>query len=285
MTIFLKSKRGGSVPAAIFFVTFFTLLSILGSVFLAVGIGNPVNKVTHSLWSNQTFKTDAGTFFVSKGLETATGEERKLLLQKGPKISAAVTAFLGNSIFHTDIDQLSNVVYGYYSSGSKNNQTVDVSPVVHLGLLGLESVDPQFSKLKKELDKIKPIKLQPQKNGPNASQTKSDFKLGILLLLLFSLLTLFLYFIFAKSLKGVLRTLGITFLIEGVFLVVVYEVAIAVINHQATKASESLAREAIPIAAHSLLTPFMTLGIPELVIGVLLLGTSFLKRVDVNRQS
>ncbi len=275
MTFFLESKRGGSIPAAIFFVLFFSLLSILGTVFLAVGTGNPVNKVTHSLWSNQTFKTDAGTFFVSKGLETATGDERKLLQQKGPEISTTITGILGNSIFHSEIDQLSNAIYGYYSSGSKVNQTIDVSPVVHLALLGLESVDPQFSKLKKELDKIKPIKLQPQKNGPNAAQAKSDFKLGILLLLLLSLLTLLLYFIFAKSLKGALRTLGIVILSNGVLLLVINFVAKAVINHQASTADESLTREAIPIAAHPFLSQILTFGIIELVIGIALIVGGF----------
>ena len=71
--------------------------------------------------------------------------------------------------------------------------------------------------------------------------------------------------------------LGITFLADGILLVVIYEVAIAIINNQATKASESLAREAIPIAAHPLLHPIMTIGIPELVLGVLLVVVSFVK--------
>lgn len=279
MAFFLKSKRGGSIPAAIFFVVFFTLLSILGNVFLAVGVGNPISKVTHSLWSSQAFRTDAGRYFVSKALETATGDERKLLLQKGPEVSATVTAFLSNPIFHREIDQLSSVVYGYYSTGSKSNQTVDVSPVVHLGVLGLESVDPQFSKLKKELDKIKPIKLQPQKKGPNLHQAKSDFTLGILLLLLLSLLMLLLYLIFAKSLKGSLRTLGITLLSDGVLLVILYVVANAVIKHQAGTVSESLAREAIPIATHPLLSPLINTGIPALAIGAALVGVSFMIRL------
>ncbi|MEJ0014416.1 MAG: hypothetical protein WDN07_02320 [Actinomycetota bacterium] len=285
MGFFLKSKRAGSIPAAIFFVLFFSLLSILGTVFLAVCTGNPVNKVTHSLWSSKTFNIDAGKFFVSKGLETATGDERKLLLQKGPEISATVTGILDNSIFHSEIDKISNTIYTYYSSGSKNNQTVDITPAVHLALLGLESVDPQFSKLKKELDKIKPIKLQPQKNGPNAGKVKSDFKLGISLLLILTLLLLLLYLIFAKSLKGALRVLGITALSDGLFLTILYFVAKAIVNHQASTADESLTREAIPIAAHSLLSPIITLGIPEVIIGAALISTSYvkaLKKVEVS---
>ena len=284
MSIFLKAKKTGSIPAAIFFSIFLTLLSLLGAVFLSVGVGNPINKVTHNLWTSQTFRIDAGKYFVSKALETATGDERKLLLQKGPAISATVTNFLANPIFHQEIDQISNVVYGYYSSGSKTKQTIDVSPVANLGLLGLESVDPQFSTLKKELDKIKPIKLQPQKNGPNVDKVKSGLKLLIILLLLLSLLMLFLYSLFASSLKSFLRRIGITFIAEGIFLIALDIVASAIIKHQASTSSESLAREAIPIAAHPLLAPFVTIGILELLLGILLFIPSFLKRMNVSSQ-
>ena len=98
MQNFFRAKRSGSVPVAILFVLCLTFLSILGSAYLSVGIGNPVNKVTGSLLSSTSFKGDAGTYFVSKALESAKGDERSLLLNKGPQISATVTAFLGKSV-------------------------------------------------------------------------------------------------------------------------------------------------------------------------------------------
>ena len=284
MAIFLKAKKAGSIPAMIFFSIFFTLLSILGTVYVSVGIGNPVNKVTHTLWSNPTFRVDAGNYFVSKALETATGAERKLLRQKGPEISATVASFLANPVFHQDVDQLSNVVYSYYISGATAKQTVDVKPIVNLGLLGLESVDPQFSQLKKELDKIKPIKLQPQTNGPKATNIKSTFTLTTILLLLLSLLSLFAFSLFAGSLKSFLRKVGVTIFVDGILLIVIDIVAAAVVNPQASTASESLAREAIPLAAHPLIAPFLTFGILNLVIGLVLATPSFLKRMNVNSQ-
>ena len=284
MAIFLKAKKAGSIPAMIFFSVFFTLLSILGTAYISVGIGNPINKVTRTLWSNQTFRTDAGRYFVTKALETATGDERKLLLKKGPAISATVSSFLANPIFHQDIDQLSNVVYNYYVSGSTTKETVDVKPIVTLGLLGLESVDPQFSKLKKELDKIKPIKLQPQNKGPKATNIKSAFTSITILLLLLSLLSLLLFLVFAGSLKSVLRKVGFTLFFDGVLLIALDIVAAAIVSHQASTASESLAREAIPMAAHPLFAPFLTLGLLELIIGIVLVVPSFLKRMNVNSQ-
>jgi hypothetical protein len=289
MTFLVKGKRGAAIPAGAFLVIFTALLSILGGAFISVGTGNPVNKVTHTLLANKAFTIDSGRYFVSKALETATGDERKLLLQKGPEISSAVTGFLGNPIFQGQLDQLSNIAYAYYSTDSKVKQTVDVKPIVQLGLLGLESVDPQFSKLKKELDKIKPIKLQPQKSGPDIKQARQTFKLVIILLFLLVLLTLGLYLLFARSWVGILKFLGIALGAVGVVLIALYEVATAIIKHQAATASESLAREAIPIAAHPVIAPFFTLGVLELVIGIgfaicgfILAKRSGLKGVNVN---
>lgn len=284
MNFLLKGKRGAAVPAAIFFVLFLTLFSLLGSLYAAVGSGNPVNKVTGTLISSKSFKVDAGKYFVSKALETATGDERKLLLEKGPQISGAVTQILGNPIFKSQLDQISNTAYTYYTTNTKVEQNINVKPLLQLALLGLESVDPQFSQLKKELNKIKPIKLQPQTKGPNAAQVKSDFTLIVVLLLLLTLFTLVLYLVFAKSKKGAFRTLGVTLLCNGLVLIVIIIVAGAIIKHQAGTASESLAREAIPIAAHPLTAPFFTLGLLEFLVGLILVVITFLKRVNVNSQ-
>ena len=284
MGILLKAKRGGAVPSAIFFTIFFTLLSLAGSVYLSVGIGNPANKVTNSLLSSATFKADAGNYFVSKALETATGDERALLLKKGPQISAAVTAFFGNPVFKGELGAVSDIAYNYYTGGTKARQSIDVKPILQLALLGFESVDPQYSKLSKELNKIKPIKLQPQTNGPDASQIKSYFTLGVWILLVISLLTLFLYLVFAKNVRSALRFPGIVLLSDAVLLVVLNIVATSVVNHQAAQATESLAREAIPIAAHPLISPLMTTGIVELLLGTVLLALSYSKRMNVDSQ-
>jgi len=285
MSFLLKGRRGGSIPAAIFFALFLTLFSLLGSLYLSVGSGNPVNKVSSALISSKSFKVDAGKYFVSKALETAQGDERKLLLTKGPQISAAVTQILSNPILHSHLDQISNAAYTYYTSNSKVEQSINVKPLLQLALLGLESVDPQFVQLKKELDKIKPIKLQPQTKGPNAAQVKSDFKLAVGVLLLLTLLTVALYLFFAKSRKGVLRVVGITLLSDGLFLIVLNLVAGAIIKHQASTATESLVREAIPIAAHPLTAAIFSIGAVEFLVGILMIAITFLKRVNVNSQS
>ena len=279
MSQLLKAKRGGAIPSAIFFTIFFLLLSILGSIYLSIGVGNPVNKVIDGLLSSSSFKHDAGDYFVSKTLETATGDERALLTEKGPQISATVTTILSNSLFKEVVESISDIAYHYYVGGAEAQQSIDVKPVLQLALPILESVDPQFSKLSKELDKIKPIKLQPQTNGPDVAQMKSYFTLGVWLLLALSLLTLLLYLRFANSLRAALRVPGIVILSVGAFLITLNIVAAAIVKHQAATATESLAREAIPIAAHTLISPLMSNGVVELLLGLVLLALSFLKGV------
>lgn len=280
MSFLLKAKRGGAIPSAIFFTIFFILLSIVGSFYLSVGVGNPANKVIGALLSSTSFKEDAGDYFVSKTLETAEGDERKLLIEKAPQISTAVTAILSNSDFKKEIVSISDIAYNYYINGAKDRQSIDVKPILQLALPIFESVDPQFSKLSKELNKIKPIKLKPQTRGPDFAQIKSYFTLGVLLLLLLSILSLLLYLRFANSLRSALRVPGIIVLSVGVFLALINSVATVIVKSQADSVTEALAREAIPIAAHTILAPIMATGVAELLLGLVLLGLSFLKGIS-----
>lgn len=279
MGFLLKAKRGGAVPSAIFFTIFFIVLSIVGSIYLSIGVGNPVNKVIESLVSSTSFKENAGDFFVSKTLETAMGDERKLLIEKAPQISTAVTVILSNPDFKKEIESISDIAYNYYVSGSKVQQIIDVKPILQLALPIFESVDPQFSKLSKELNKIEPIKLQPRTTGPDVAQIKSYFTLGFWLLLNLSLVSLFFYLLFAHSFRSALRVPGIIVLSVGVFLIVINSVATVIVKSQADAVTEVLAREAIPIAAHAMISPLMTTGFAELILGLVLLVLSFLKRI------
>jgi hypothetical protein len=259
------------------------VLSIVGSIYLAIGVGNPVNKVIDGLLSSTSFKNDAGDYFVSKTLETASGDERKLLTEKGVQISATVTTILNNSVFKMAVESISDTAYNYYVGGTKERQSIDVKPILQLALPIFESVDPQFSKLSKELDKIKPIKLQPQTKGPDIAQIKSYFTLGVWLLLVLSLLSLLFYLRFANSLRSALRVPGIIVLSIGLLLITLNIVATSIVKHQAATATESLAREAIPIAAHTIISPLMTNGVVGLLLGLVLLGLSFLERMRPDR--
>ena len=65
----------------------------------------------------------------------------------------------------------------------------------------------------------------------------------------------------------------------GVFLIAINSVATVIVKSQADAVTEALAREAIPIAAHAIISPLMTTGVAELILGLVLLVFSFLKRI------
>lgn len=280
MSLLLKAKRGGAVPSAIFFTIFFTLLSIVGSIYLSIGVGNPVNKAIDGLLSSTSFKNNAGEYFVSNALETAKGDERALFIEKGPQISSTVSAILSEPLFKEAVESISDIAYHYYVDGAKAHQSIDVKPILRLALPIFESVDPQFSKLSKELDKIKPIKLKPQTNGPNVAQIKTYFTLGLLLLLSLSIITLFLYLLFANSKRSAFRVPGIIVLSVGIFLIALNIAGTMIVKNQAATATEPLAREAIPIAAQTIISPLLTNGILEILLGLVLLSLSYLKRTS-----
>ena len=275
MTLFLKGKRVGSIPAMIFFVIFFTLFSILGSVFLVLETGNPINKVTHSLWGNQSFTEDAGKYAVSKILEKSTGDERKLFLKQSPQISSAVTNLLENPILHQELDKISDVIYSYYANGSKEVTSVDIRPLAHLALDSIETIDPQYKDLRKELDDIKPIKLKMQENGPNVPQIRSYLNLALFLFLVLSCLMLFLFLIFVRSRKDALRWSGLSLLVVGILLSSLFLVAKSLISNQANTSTESLLQSGLPLAAHPLLAPFILVGLFEIFLGLALFIGSY----------
>ncbi|MEI6405524.1 MAG: hypothetical protein WCO64_07115 [Actinomycetes bacterium] len=278
MSRFLQAKRGGALPAAIFFTLFFTLFSVAAGLFASVGVGNPLNKVTHSLLKSDTFKVDAGTYLVSELNKKAGSEEATLLTDKGPAIAAAFTGVLNNSVFEQQLDSVTDTVFAYYSQGSQGMQSVDLVPIVNMVVTGLEAVDPQFSALRDPLSTMKPIDLKPQSSGPNVKQVLSDFRILVLALFLLSLMTGVLYVYFAESFNGVLKTLSWIFSVEGVFLIALAVVGKSVATSQANQAAQSIVHEVVPIVSSTLLTPLKVLGVLELLIGLGMLAPSVIRR-------
>lgn len=278
MSRFLQAKRGGAVPAAIFFTLFFILFLVAVGLFASVGVGNPLSKVTHSLLASETFKVDAGTFAVSEMSKKASGEEATLLTEKGPAIAAAFTGVLGEPDFQQQLDAVTQEIFDFYSQGAQGNQSVDLVPLANIVVSGLEAVDPQFAALHEQISAMKPIDLKPQKNGPDVKQVLTQFRLVVLLLFLLSLFTLVLYVYFAKSAHGVLKTLGWIFSVEGVFLVALTLVGHSLATNQANKATQSILHDVVPLAANTILMPLKMLGFVEIVVGVAMIITSIVRR-------
>ena len=90
-----KSRRGLAVTAGIFVFLLASILPIVTGVWSIAGSGNPITPITHALLTSTDFRNTAGKEFVRKTLKDASGDEKRLLTQKGKDISQALSDLLG----------------------------------------------------------------------------------------------------------------------------------------------------------------------------------------------
>lgn len=274
-----KSQRGIALSASILMFILATLLPAITGFWSLLGKSNPAVPITHSLLRNSDFRSVAGQEFVNKLSSDATGDAKSLLAKKSNEISAAVSDLLSQPAFESEVDKITNTAYEFYVNGSQNAASIDVKPLASLALSSLSQVDKQFSKLKKEVDKVKPIELKPLENGPNFSQIRKNINLIFYLVLVFFILLNLLYVRYAKNLPSALRIVGSQFVYTGVIGLAINLVGNSVVSNIAEKNSQPLAKVAIPIVAHQELGIFMTFGGIALIVGLIPLVISFTRYV------
>ena len=272
---FFRSKRGIAIPVLVLLALIATLWAVIAPLWLSVGRSNPISGVTNSLLTNTPFKIEAGQYFVTKMKKDASGDELKLLQTKGDQVATTLTVLLNAPQFKSNVDGITNQVYDYYILGSEKAKSISVKPLATLAINALVSVDPQFKKLQKEIDKIKPIDLKPKTNGPDLKQIHSLLNFGFILISFLLLILIFIYAIFARKRTGFLRTIGIYFIYIGLLDIAIHTVGIAISNHQIKTMTDDLARTAVPIVITRLASPLMTIGISLLILGIIGFGLSF----------
>ncbi len=291
-SFFFRSKPGIAIPVVNLIILVSTLWAVVAPLWMSVGRSNPINSVTHALSSNSPFKTAVGQYFVTKLKEDASGKELILLNKKETQISTAVTNLLSAPEFKTNIDNITTQIYNYYILGSKQAKTISVKPIAVQALRAFTHVDPQFKRLQKEIDKIKPIALPelPITNGPDLKQIHSSLKqihsslnLAFTLISLLLLVLILLYAVFARNRNVFFRTVGFVFLYIGVPSLVIHAVGTAIANSQIKTISDDLVRAAAPIVISQLLSPRMTIGIVFSILGVIGVVLGFIKQYGFPR--
>ncbi len=267
-----------AIPVVILIALVSTLWALVAPVWMSVGHSNPINGVTHVLLSNSPFKTTAGQYFVTQLKEDASGKELILLNMKETQISTAITDLLSAPEFKTNVASITTQIYNYYILGSEQAKTISVKPIAVQALSAITQVDPQFKRLQKEIDKIKPIALEPITNGPDLKQIHSSLNLAFTLISLLLLVLMLLYAVFARKRNGFSRTVGSVFLYIGVLDIAIHAVGTAIANSQIKTISDDLVRAAAPIVIAQLLSPLMTIGIVFSILGVIGVVLSFIKQ-------
>ena len=247
-----------------------TLLPVVTGIWSIAASGNPLTPIAHSLLRDTEFRDTLGSEFVRKLSKEASGAEKDLFTKKGKEISSAVSNLLGQPEFQLEIDKISNGVFDFLETRSKKSTSIDVKPIADMTLTALTQVDKQFSILKKELSKLKPIELKPQTSSPDIEQIRKIINLSFYGILTLLILVNILYFRYAKNVRGALRVAGSQFIYMGVCALTINIVGNSLIGNFAAKNSEDLAKVAIPVVARQELGVFITVGLAGVLAGLVL---------------
>lgn len=264
---FFTPRRGPAVVFGIFFVIFAFVLSITLPTWLSVGTGNPASKTVTALTKDKEVRDEAARFFIEKLTEDASASDLARFDELESTISEKLDELVANEEFMSKVGDVSDEIYDFFVNGIDETKVVEAKAVVGDLVNALAEVDPEFSNLKKEVDDWKGLELEPMNDGPDLKSIKDSLNSVFWLALVLTLITGLLYSRWSRSRRGMLLFLGITVTILGIIdLVAAGAVRSAVVS--TVDETDRFANAAVPVVADSLLSPFRTVGIIWLVLGV-----------------
>lgn len=264
---FFTPRRGPAVVFGIFFVIFAFVLSITLPTWLSVGTGNPASKTVTALTKDKEVRDEAARFFIEKLTEDASASDLARFDELESTISEKLDELVANEEFMSKVGDVSDEIYDFFVNGIDETKIVEAKAVVGDLVNALAEVDPEFSNLKKEVDDWKGLELEPMNDGPDLKSIKDSLNSVFWLALVLTLITGLLYSRWSRSRRGMLLFLGITVTILGIIdLVAAGAVRSAVVS--TVDETDRFANAAVPVVADSLLSPFRTVGIIWLVLGV-----------------
>lgn len=269
-----KLARVLIVPLLLIFpLTFFAWSTLGGS--------NPIPSALHTLTSNADYRDTAGKYFVSKMSESATGEEKKLLVKKGGAISSAVTELLGKPELEAQLDSLSQQAFDYYTGDQSKSTSLDFKPLARFIINDISSVDSSFKKLNKEVNKIEPAVLNPE---PIVHTVRGIISTAFYVDVILILLLIVGFYFGSRNIQTMTRWLGIQFIYTGAIAFIVKLSASSILSSQLKTLTDDFARSTLNLLSGHFLSVFNTLGGVLLGAGAVLLGLSFqLGKISQNR--
>ena len=264
---FFRPRRGPAVIFGILFVVFAFVLSITLPTWLSVGTGNPAGKTVTALTKNKVVRDEAARFFIEKLTEDASAEDLARFDELETTISDKLDELVANDEFMTKVSDVSDEVYNFFVNGIDETQVVQAQAVVSDLVDALVEVDPEFANLKTEVNDWKGLELEPMNDGPDFKSIKDSLNSTFWAALVLTILSGALYARWSRSRRGMLLFLGITVTILGIIdLVAAGAVRSAVVG--TVDETDRFANAAVPVVADSLLSPFRTIGIVWLILGI-----------------
>ena len=264
---FFKPRRGPAVIFGVLFVLFALLLSITLPTWLSVGAGNPAGKTVTALTKNKEVRDEAARFFIEKLTDGASAEDLARFDELEATISDKLDELVANDEFMAKVGDVSDEVYDFFVNGIDQTQVVEAKAVVSDLVDALVEVDPEFANLKQEVNDWNGLELEPVSDGPDLKSLKESLNSTFWVALFLTLACGVLYARWSRSRRGMLLFLGITVTVLGIIdLVAAGAVRSAVVG--TVDETDRFANAAVPVVADSLLSPFRTIGIAWLVLGI-----------------
>jgi len=256
------------VMFGVLFVLFALVLAVTLPTWLSVGTGNPAGETVTALTKDKEFRDEAARFFIEKLTEDAPTEDLALFDELETTITDKLDELAANDEFMSKVGDVSDEIYDFFVNGIDETKVVEAKAIVSDVVDALVEVDPEFSDLKQNIDDWEGLELEPINDGPDIKSINDGLNNLFWLSLLLTLATGVLYARWSRSKRGALMFVGITVVILGIIdLVTAGAVRSAVVS--SVDETDRFANAAVPVVADSLLSPFRTVGMVGVVVGLM----------------
>lgn len=264
---FFRARRGPALACGILFAVFALFFAVALPSWLSVGTGNPAGETVTALTRDKEVRDEAARFFVEKLTEDAPTDDLALFDELEETITTKLDELVENEEFMSKVDGISDEIYDFLVDGRYEKTIVDAKAVAEDVVKILTEVDPDFADLQQNLDEWEGLALEPIEDAPDINALKNALNIVFWTALVLSVVTGTLYARWSRSKKGALAFIGSTFAVLGVVdLIAAGSVRSAVVS--AVDEDDRLANAIAPVAADSLLSPFRTVGVTLLIIGL-----------------
>lgn len=265
---FFRARRVPAVICGVFFIIFVLFLTVTLPTWLSVGRGDPATRTVVALANDQEFRYEAANFFVEKLSEDATVADLPKFAELETAINASLDELVKNEEFMAKVKNISGELYDFFIDGAKELKVIAAQDVVTDVVDALVEVDPRFAPLQEQVGTWKGLELEPMEDAPDFKGIKNSLAIVFWVSLALTIILGALYLRWARSRSGALLFIGIPLFILGLMNVIAASsVRSAVVSGVDTDSAITTA--AVPVVARSVLSPFRTVGIIWIALGVI----------------
>ena len=265
---FFRAKRIPAVICGVLFIIFVLSLTVTLPTWLSVGRGDPATRTVVALANDQEFRYEAASFFVEKLSADAAVSDLPKFAELETAINTSLDELVKNEEFMAKVKNISGELYDFFIDGAKELKVIAAQDVVSDVVDALVEVDPRFAPLQQQVSTWKGLELEPMTDAPDFKAIRNSLAIVFCASLALTIILGALYLRWARSRSGALFFIGIPLMILGLMdVIAASSVRSAVVS--AVDTDSAIATAAVPVVARSVLSPFRTVGIIWITLGVI----------------